>query len=94
MIGIIPRALNQLFDELRLMELEYSMRISYLELYNEELCDLLSSTDDFTKIRIFDDASKKGSLIIQGLEEIPVHNINDVYKLLAKGIIIIYIYSR
>jgi len=56
-----------------MMEVEYTMRISYLELYNEELCDLLS-TDDTTKIRIFDDSTKKGSVIIQGLEEIPVHS--------------------
>lgn len=82
--GIIPRALNHLFDELRLSELEFSMRVSYLELYNEELCDLLSS-DDTTKIRIYDDAAKKGSVIVQGLEEIPVHSKNDVYRLLAKG---------
>lgn len=60
------------------------MRISYLELYNEELSDLLSSSDT-TQIRIFDDANKKGSIIVQGLEEIPVHSTADVYKLLAKG---------
>ncbi|XP_075159680.1 kinesin-like protein at 61F [Haematobia irritans] len=83
-IGIIPRALCHLFDELRMMEVEFSMRISYLELYNEELFDLLS-TDDNTKIRIFDDSTKKGSVIIQGLEEIPVHSKDDVYKLLEKG---------
>lgn len=83
-VGIIPRALSHLFEELRLMEVEFSMRISYLELYNEELSDLLSSSD-ITQIRIFDDANKKGSIIVQGLEEIPVHSTADVYKLLAKG---------
>ncbi|XP_053687294.1 kinesin-like protein Klp61F [Sabethes cyaneus] len=82
--GMIPRALNHLFDELRMTELEFSMRISYLELYNEELCDLLSN-DDTVKIRIYDDVNKKGSVIVQGLEEIPVHSKDDVYKLLAKG---------
>lgn len=60
------------------------MRISYLELYNEELCDLLSS-DESPKIRIYDDTTKKGSVIIQGLEEIAVHSKDDVYKLLEKG---------
>lgn len=83
-VGIIPRAVSQLFDELRMMEVEFSMRISYLELYNEELSDLLSSSDT-TLIRIFDDVNKKGSIIVNGLEEIPVHSTNDVYKLLAKG---------
>lgn len=66
------------------MELEFAMRVSYLELYNEELCDLLS-TDDTAKIRIYDDVTKKGSVIVQGLEEIPVRCKSDVYRLLAKG---------
>lgn len=83
-VGMIPRALTHLFDKLRLDKCEFAMRVSYLELYNEELCDLLS-TDDNVKIRIFDDANKKGSVIVQGLEEIPVRCKDDVYKLLAKG---------
>ena len=83
-IGIISRALPHLFDELRAMEVEFTMQVSYFELYNKELCDLLSA-DDSSKIRIFDDSTKKGSFIAQGLEEIPVHKKDDVYKLLAKG---------
>ncbi|XP_055389957.1 kinesin-like protein Klp61F [Condylostylus longicornis] len=82
--GIIPRALCHMLDELRLMKVEYAMRISYLELYNEELCDLLS-TDDSVKIRIFDDSTKKGSIIIQGLEEVTIHGKDDVYKILERG---------
>lgn len=83
-VGMIPRALSHLFDNLRSMNVEFAMRVSYLELYNEELCDLLS-TDDNLKIKIFDDVNKKGSVIVQGLEEIPVRGKDDVYKLLAKG---------
>jgi len=50
--GIIPRALSHLFDELRLLEVqEYTVRVSFLELYNEELFDLLSPNDDASKIR-------------------------------------------
>lgn len=66
------------------MEVEFSMRISYLELYNEELSDLLSSSET-AQIRIYDDSTKKGSIIVHGLEEIPVHTTADVFKLLAKG---------
>lgn len=66
------------------MGVEFSMRISFLELYNEELTDLLSTTDQ-VPIRIYDDNSKKGSIIVHGLEELPVHSSADVYKLLAKG---------
>lgn len=66
------------------MGVEFSMRISFLELYNEELTDLLSAADG-VPIRIYDDNSKKGSIIVHGLEELPVHSSADVYKLLAKG---------
>ncbi|XP_067210795.1 kinesin-like protein Klp61F [Linepithema humile] len=84
--GIIPRALSHLFDELRLLESqEYTIRVSFLELYNEELFDLLSPNDDASKIRLYEDSTKKGSVIIHGLEEVTVHNKNEVYKILEKG---------
>lgn len=35
------------------------MRVSFLELYNEELFDLLSPSDDNTKLRIFEDSARK-----------------------------------
>lgn len=40
------------------------MRVSFLELYNEELFDLLSPSDDNTKLRIFEDSARK-VLVIQ-----------------------------
>ncbi|KAM0732655.1 Kinesin-like protein Klp61F [Formica fusca] len=84
--GIIPRALSHLFDELRMLEVqEYTVRVSFLELYNEELFDLLSPNDDASKIRLYEDATRKGSVIIHGLEEVTVHNKNEVYKILEKG---------
>ena len=39
--GIIPRCLRSLFNTLEADKTEYSVRVSYLELYNEELRDLL-----------------------------------------------------
>jgi len=84
--GIVPRALAQLFDELRLQQdAEFSVRVSYLELYNEEIFDLLSATDDTTRLRLYEDSAKKGSVIIQGLEEVQVHNKREVYEILEKG---------
>ncbi|XP_063982789.1 kinesin-like protein Klp61F [Diachasmimorpha longicaudata] len=84
--GIIPRSLSHLFDELRTLEAqEYTVKVSFLELYNEELFDLLSSNDDASKIRIYEDTTKKGAVIIHGLEEVTVHNKNEVYKILEKG---------
>ena len=37
------------------------MRVSYLELYNEELFDLLAGGDDTQRLRIFEDANRKVS---------------------------------
>ncbi|XP_072933102.1 uncharacterized protein Klp61F [Epargyreus clarus] len=83
--GIIPRALSQLFDELRISNTEYTVRVSYLELYNEELFDLLSSSEDNSKLRIYEDVTRKGSNIVNGLEEITVYNKTEVYKIMAQG---------
>ena len=50
--GIIPRALGAIFDGLRTGDSgEWSVRVSFLELYNEEIFDLLSSPDDQSKLR-------------------------------------------
>lgn len=35
--------------------------------------------------RLYEDSTKKGSVIIHGLEEVTVHNKNEVYKILEKG---------
>lgn len=84
-IGIIPRALNHLFDELEKQEVEFTLHISFLELYNEELFDLLSPDTSNLKLRLFEDVTRKGSVVIQGLEEISVHSRNEVYKILERG---------
>lgn len=83
--GIIPRALSHMFDELRLLQVEHTVRASFLELYNEEIFDLLSCSEEpsHKSLRIFEE--KKGSVIVRGLEEVIVSNKNEVYKLLEKG---------
>ncbi|CAD1468541.1 unnamed protein product, partial [Heterotrigona itama] len=84
--GMIPRSLNHLFYKLQLLEIqEYTIRVSFLELYNEDLFDLLSTNSDASKLRLYEDASKKGAVIIHGLEEITIHNTSEVYKILKKG---------
>ncbi|KAI8822589.1 P-loop containing nucleoside triphosphate hydrolase protein [Fimicolochytrium jonesii] len=84
--GIIPRTLHQLFTTLEAGDnAEYSVRVSFTELYNEELKDLLSPDEDSRKLRIFDDYAKKGSIVIQNLEETPVKCADDVIAVLQKG---------
>jgi kinesin family protein 11 len=86
--GIIPRSLHQLFQQLECQDSEYSIRVSFLELYNEELFDLLSSAPETQKLRIFDDSARKSGVtgvVIQGLEEIAVQSKNEVFDILSKG---------
>ncbi|KAL0275976.1 UNVERIFIED_CONTAM: hypothetical protein PYX00_003666 [Menopon gallinae] len=85
--GIIPRTLSHLFDELKVRAEEFTVRVSFLELYNEELCDLLAPNvnDDGKSLRLYEDSMKKGSVIVSGLEERTVHNKNDVYAILEAG---------
>ncbi len=65
-IFLLFRALAQLFDELRMQQdAEFSVRVSYLELYNEEIFDLLSATEDTTRLQLYEDSTKKGSVIIK-----------------------------
>ena len=86
MVGIIPRSVAHLFTCLNsISNCEYSVKISFIELYNEELSDLLTENNDNDKLRIYDDPERKGSVKIPGLEEIVVRNKAEVYKILQKG---------
>lgn len=58
-----------------------------MELYNEELFDLLSTTEDAPRLRLFDDANRKGSVMVQGLEEVVVTNKDSVYAIIERGML-------
>ncbi|XP_076981543.1 kinesin-like protein KIF11 [Tamandua tetradactyla] len=84
--GIIPRTLHQIFEKLTDNGTEFSVKVSLLEIYNEELFDLLNpSTDVSERLQMFDDPRNKRGVIIKGLEEIAVHNKDEVYQILEKG---------
>ncbi|XP_050233061.1 kinesin-like protein KIN-5D [Mercurialis annua] len=89
--GVIPRAVKQIFDILEAQNAEYSMKVTFLELYNEEISDLLA-LEETTKF--VDDKSKKpialmedgkGGVFVRGLEEEIVCTANEIYKILEKG---------
>ncbi|XP_052185435.1 kinesin-like protein KIN-5D [Diospyros lotus] len=89
--GVIPRAVQQIFDILEAQNAEYSMKVTFLELYNEEITDLLAPEESSKYI---DDKSKKpialmedgkGSVFVRGLEEEIVTSADEIYKILEKG---------
>ncbi|KAG1753481.1 P-loop containing nucleoside triphosphate hydrolase protein [Suillus lakei] len=99
--GMVPRVLFRLFHQLETSAADYSVKISFVELYNEELRDLLASelsapagsTQPMGKGGPADnqvglkifDDASKKGVFIQGLEEIPVKDATDALALLTKG---------
>jgi len=82
---------KQIFDILEAQNAEYNMKVTFLELYNEEITDLLAP-EETTKF--IDDKSRKpialmedgkGGVFVRGLEEEIVCTANEIYKILEKG---------
>ncbi|KAF6766986.1 Kinesin, motor domain protein [Kalmanozyma brasiliensis GHG001] len=91
--GIIPRSLYRLFHTLELSKEDYSVKATFIELYNEELRDLLSlepsaseasSKDAPHGLRMYDDARGKG-IVIQGLEEVALKDAAHGLSVLRRG---------
>lgn len=88
--GVISRAVRRIFEILENQGTEYNMKVSFLELYNEEITDLLAPeeikfTDEKTKkpIALMEDG--KGGVLVRGLEEEIVGSAGEIYKILEKG---------
>jgi len=86
-MGIIPRAVSSIFASARQLKEErgnawnYSLKGSFVELYNEDLIDLLSLEDPNggkREVQIRED--KDGHIIWGGLREVNVKNANEVMK--------------
>ncbi|KIW01515.1 uncharacterized protein PV09_06993 [Verruconis gallopava] len=85
--GIIPRVLHSLFAKLDGdNESENSVKCSFIELYNEELRDLLSA-DDSVKLKIYEENNKKGHVttMVQGMEESHIVSASKGIQLLREG---------
>ncbi|KVH94541.1 Kinesin, motor domain-containing protein [Cynara cardunculus var. scolymus] len=89
--GVIPRAVKQIFDTLEHQNAEYSVKVTFLELYNEEITDLLAPEEIS---RVVEDKQKKllplmedgkGGVLVRGLEEEIVTSASEIFSLLERG---------
>ncbi|CAH7676945.1 kinesin motor domain-domain-containing protein [Phakopsora pachyrhizi] len=101
--GIIPRVLHSLFNLLEDCseeeKVEFGVRVSFVELYNEELRDLnyIESSDPkppsgSTNLKIFDDSNQKkgggaggSGVYIQNLTETPISSAQEGIRILTLG---------
>ena len=85
--GIIPRSITRLFQELGgKIEYDSKVSISYLEIYNEIIFDLLSpvpTNDQKGEINFQEDS--KGNVVVKGLSKHIVANEEEAFNLLFEG---------
>ncbi|GMJ08360.1 hypothetical protein HRI_004505200 [Hibiscus trionum] len=86
--GLTPRIFEYLFSRIRMEEesrkeekLRFSCKCSFLEIYNEQITDLLDPSS--TNLQLREDL-KKG-VYVENLMEYNVRNVDDVLKLLLQG---------
>ncbi|GAA5822763.1 hypothetical protein JCM11251_004368 [Rhodosporidiobolus azoricus] len=88
--GITPRAVAEIFERLNQAQrtshggLTFTAKVSYVEIYNEDLIDLLAGDADVRPtVQIRED--KSGHIVWQGLREVKVSSAAEVMNLLAEG---------
>ncbi|KAL5706678.1 hypothetical protein ACHQM5_024813 [Ranunculus cassubicifolius] len=80
--GIVPLAVKDVFENISMMsDREFLIRVSYMEIYNEEINDLLTSDDQ--KLQIHE--SLERGIFVAGLREEIVNSAEQVLQLLESG---------
>lgn len=83
--GVMYRTLHDLFVEIKKFEgkREYQVSMSYLEIYNELIRDLLAPTSQPSYLELREDA--KGTIQVAGLSEVIAKTPEEVMEMLHKG---------
>ena len=79
--GVIPRAVEAIFRKLENKKyLSSDVAVSFLEIYNEDLTDLLSNQTGLTIC-----ADGEGNIVCKGLSQQPIANSHEVLRVLHKA---------
>ena len=81
--GIIPRIVEQIFDSIMRSDgsIEFTVKVSYMEIYMEKIRDLLVPQND--NLPIHED--KQRGVYVKGLHEFYVGSVGEVYQVLERG---------
>ncbi|KAF2149307.1 kinesin-domain-containing protein [Myriangium duriaei CBS 260.36] len=81
--GVIPRITEQIFASIMASEqnIEYTVRVSYMEIYMERIRDLLVPQND--NLPVHEEKSK--GVYVKGLMEVYVGSVDEVYQILERG---------
>ncbi|XP_040819409.1 kinesin-like protein KIF27 isoform X1 [Ochotona curzoniae] len=82
--GIIPRAIQEIFQTVsENPSIDFDIKVSYIEVYKEELRDLLELEPSMKDLHIRED--EKGNTVIVGAKECHVESADEVLSLLKMG---------
>ncbi|KAJ1206725.1 hypothetical protein NDU88_002126 [Pleurodeles waltl] len=82
--GIIPHAIQDLFESIsENHNIDFSVKVSYIEVYKEDLRDLLELETSMKDLHIRED--EKGNTVIIGAKECQVESAEEVMSLLEIG---------
>lgn len=81
--GVIPRIVEQIFASILSSPstIEYTVRVSYMEIYMERIRDLLAPHNDNLPVH----EEKSRGVYVKGLLEIYVSSIQEVYEVMRRG---------
>ncbi|CAO3646942.1 unnamed protein product [Cunninghamella blakesleeana] len=81
--GIIPRIVEQIFQSIILApaNMEFTVKVSYMEIYMEKVRDLLNPSQD--NLPIHEDKAK--GVYVKGLLEVYVSSTEEVYEVMKSG---------
>lgn len=81
--GIIPRIVDQMFSSIMRSpsNIEYTVRVSYMEIYMEKIRDLLMPQNDNLPVH----EEKTRGVYVKGLMEIYVASVQEVYEVMKRG---------
>ncbi|GAN04848.1 kinesin, motor region protein [Mucor ambiguus] len=88
-VGIVPRFADNLFDWIKCQQnkpdnnTQYSVEVSFLELYNEDIIDLLSVNNKNASITIRENAN--GNITWSGVQEERIQGAADLLSCLSRG---------
>ncbi|KAK4134137.1 kinesin-domain-containing protein [Trichocladium antarcticum] len=81
--GVIPRIVEQIFTNIlsSAANIEYTVRVSYMEIYMEKIRDLLAPQNDNLPIH----EEKNRGVYVKGLLEIYVSSVQEVFEVMRRG---------
>lgn len=81
--GVIPRIVEQIFASILASPatIEYTVRVSYMEIYMERIRDLMAPQNDNLPVH----EEKNRGVYVKGLLEIYVSSVQEVYEVMRRG---------